>query len=159
MPDRPNIAIRSATSYDLAELKAMLRESTEYLNAIADPEPVSDEEIDRIERLAFGPDRKCLLLVAEIDGAMAGHLAYFWGLSMEGISPAVFVGDLYVRDSYRRKGIGRMLMQHVRDLAQSGGANQVVWTVWSQNREAQEFYRRLGARRYEEEILLTWPVG
>ena len=158
MASRPSVIIRPATPDDLLELKAALRESVEYLNAIAEPEPVPDEEIDRIEQLAFGPDRKCTIIVAESDGAIAGHLAYFWGLSMEGISPTIFVGDLYVRKNHRRKGVGRQLMQHVRDLAQSGGANQVVWTVWRENVEAQQFYQHLGARPYEEEILLTWPA-
>jgi ribosomal protein S18 acetylase RimI-like enzyme len=158
MGSRQAITIRSATLDDLPELKAVLRESVEYLNALAEPEPISDEEIDRIEQLAFGPGRKCSIVVAESDGAIAGHLAYFWGLSMEGISPAIFVGDLYVRNAFRRSGVGRSLMDHVRAMGKSGGANQVVWTVWSENREAQRFYQRIGARPYDEEVLMTWPV-
>jgi GNAT superfamily N-acetyltransferase len=49
-------------------------------------------------------------------------------------------------------------MQHVRDLARARGANQVLWTVWRKNAAAQAFYERLGARPYDEEVLMTWPI-
>jgi GNAT superfamily N-acetyltransferase len=152
------VQIRPARPADLAIIKALLREFAAYLNAIDEPEPVDDEEIDRIEQLAFGPEAVCTMLIAEADGAIAGHLSYFWGLSMEGVARALFVGDLFVRDGLRGRGIGRLLMEHVRDLARARGANQVLWTVWSKNAAAQDFYRRLGARTYDEEVLMTWPV-
>ncbi len=153
------LRIRQASAADLTDIKLLLRESAEYLNAIDEPEPVLDEEIDRIEQLAFGPGAVCTVLIAEADGKVAGHLSYFWGLSMEGVAPALFVGDLYVRGGYRGQGIGRMLMQHVREIAQARGANQVLWTVWGKNGAAQAFYRRLGARNYDEEVLMTWPAS
>jgi GNAT superfamily N-acetyltransferase len=153
------VQIRPAKPADLAAIKALLREFAAYLNAIDEPEPVIDEEIDRIARLAFGPEAVCTMLLAEADGAVAGHLSYFWGLSMEGVAPALFVGDLFVRDGYRGLGIGRLLMQHAREMARARGANQVNWTVWSKNTAAQAFYARLGARTYDEEVLMTWPAS
>lgn len=151
--------IRLAVPADLADIKLLLREFAEYLNAIDEPEPILDEDIDRIERLAFGPGAVCTVLIAETDGKIAGHLSYFWGLSMEGVASALFVGDLYVRGSCRGQGIGRMLMQHAREIAEARGANQVLWTVWRKNKAAQAFYRQLGARNYDEEVLMTWPAS
>jgi GNAT superfamily N-acetyltransferase len=153
------VRIRPAVPADLADIKLLLREFAEHLNAIGEPEPVLDEEIDRIEELAFGPRAVCTVLIAEVDGKVAGHLSYFWGLSMEGVAPALFVGDLYVRGGYRGQGVGRMLMQHARGIAEARRANQVLWTVWRKNAAAQAFYRRLGARNYDEEVLMTWPAS
>jgi GNAT superfamily N-acetyltransferase len=152
------VRIRPAKPEDLAAIKALLREFAAYLNAIDEPEPVLEEEIGRIEQLAFGPEAVCTILIAEADGEVAGHLSYFWGLSMEGVAPALFVGDLFVRDRFRGRGLGRMFMQRAREIARTRGANQVLWTVWRKNAAAQDFYRRLGARSYDEEILTTWPV-
>jgi GNAT superfamily N-acetyltransferase len=152
------VQIRPASPADLAAIKALLRESAEYLNAIDEPEPVLDEEIDRIAPPAFGPEAVCTVLLAEAGGQVAGHLSYFWGLSMEGVAPALFVGDLFVREGFRGRGVGRMLMRHARDIARARGANQVNWTVWRKNSAARAFYERLGARTYDEEVLMTWPV-
>jgi GNAT superfamily N-acetyltransferase len=153
------VHVRAAVPADLANIKSLLREFAEYLNAIDEPEPILDEEIDRIERLAFGSGAVCTILIAETDGKIAGHLSYFWGLSMEGVAPALFVGDLFVRDSCRGQGVGRTLMQHAREIAEARGANQVLWTVWRKNEAAQAFYRQLGARIYDEEVLMTWSAS
>jgi diamine N-acetyltransferase len=120
------VHIRPARPADLPDIKLLLREAAEHLNAIDEPEPVLDEEIDRIEQLAFGSGAVCTVLIAERDGKIAGHLSYFWGLSTEGVAPALFVGDLYVRSSCRGQGIGRMLMQHAREIARSRNANQLI---------------------------------
>lgn len=140
-------------------IKSPPREFAEHLNAIDELEPLLDEEIDRIERLAFGRVPVCTMLIAEVDGAVAGHLSYFWGLSTEGVAPAFFVGDLFVRDCCCGQGIGRLLMQHARDIAWARDANQVSSTVWRKNAPYQAFYRRFGARTYDEEVLITWPVA
>jgi GNAT superfamily N-acetyltransferase len=153
------IRIRPATPSDLTGIKLLLREFGEYLNAIDDPEPILDDEINRIEQLAFGSTAVCTILVAEADGAVAGLLCHSWGLAMEGVAPALFVGNVYIRDSHRGQGMGRMLMEHVREIARARGASQVIWTVWRKNLAAQAFYKQLGASNYESEILMCWPVS
>jgi hypothetical protein len=35
----------------------------------------------------------------------------------------------------------------------------VFWTVWRKNPAGQEFYRRLGAEPFEEEIFMRWKVA
>ena len=128
------IRIREVEPGDLAMIKSPPREFAEHLNAIDELEPLLDEEIDRIERLAFGRVPVCTMLIAEVDGAVAGHLSYFWGLSTEGVAPAFFVGDLFVRDCCRGRGIGRLLMQHARDMPGRGTRTR--------------YHRRCGARTH-----------
>ncbi len=117
-----------------------------------------DAVIARIGPLAFGPGAPCTILVSEIDGRPAGYLTYFWGLSMEAAGRALFVGDLFVSARHRRLGMGRALMERARAIAIEAGAEQVNWTVWRKNRAAQAFYQNLGARYYDEELLMTWPT-
>ena len=150
--------IRAATLADLPAIKAMMRAFIDELNAIDEPEDVPDEAIDRIEELAFGAVSPCTILLCEHHGRPAGYLTYFWGMSMEGVSLALFVGDLFVAKGHRQSGVGRALMQGARTIAADAGANQVNWTVWRKNAAALAFYRCLGARPYDEEILMTWPA-
>lgn len=154
-----SVAIRPATLDDLPVIKAMMREFVDYLNAIDEPEDVPDEEIAHIESMAFGDAAPCRILIAQLDGNTAGYLTYFWGMSMDGVAPALFVGDLFIKAEHRKRQVGRDLMEHARAIALAAGATQVNWTVWRKNRAAQAFYRSIGAREYSEEILMTWPAG
>jgi GNAT superfamily N-acetyltransferase len=153
-----SLVIRAATKADLPAVKAMMRAFVDDLNAIDEPEEVPDEAIGRIDRLAFGQGAPCKILLCEQHGQPAGYLTYFWGMSMEGVAPALFVADLFVTHTHRRAGVGRALMRMARTIAADAGANQVNWTVWRKNTAAQAFYRQLGARPFDEEILMTWPV-
>lgn len=153
-----SLAVRPATPDDLPAIRAMMRAFAEELNAIDEPEEVSDAAIARIADLAFGARPVCTLLIAELQSAPAGYLSYFWGLSMEGVAPALFVGDLYVAPDARRREVGRRLMAEAREIARAAGSEQVNWTVWRKNTTAQRFYAAIGARPYAEEILMTWPV-
>jgi ribosomal protein S18 acetylase RimI-like enzyme len=54
------------------------------------------------------------------------------------------IDNLVVKNSYRRQGIGRALMEAAQRWAASEGANMVELTVYEFNEEAQAFYSRLG---------------
>jgi hypothetical protein len=79
--------VRPATRADVAQIKAMIREFADYLNAIDEPEEPEQATIDRIEGAAFGPKPLCRILVAEAGGRMAGYLVYFIGLDMDLVLP------------------------------------------------------------------------
>ncbi len=150
--------VRLAVEADIPAIKAMMREFVDYLNAIDEPEDVPDEVLDRIGPMAFGPNKRCTALIAEVDGKPAGYLLYFIGVFTDPMTPVLFVADLFVSESIRRGNVGSALMFRAREIAREQAANQVVWTVWRKNPKAVEFYKALGARVFEEEILMTWPV-
>jgi GNAT superfamily N-acetyltransferase len=153
-----SLVIREAREADLPAIKAMMREFIDYLNAIDEPEEVPEEAINRIDRLAFGPEKLSTPLMADVDGRPAGYLLYFIGVFADPMVPVVFVADLFVREAGRRSGAGSALMLRAREIARAIDANRVVWTVWRKNARALAFYEALGARAFDEEILMTWPV-
>jgi len=111
------IEVRSVRRHDLPILKLMIRENIEYLNAIDEPEEMSDATIDQIEGLVFGPSPLCSVLIAELDREVAGYLLYFLGVDMDEVAPALHINDLFVRVDAHRKGVGRALMHKVREIA------------------------------------------
>lgn len=58
--------------------------------------------------------------------------------------PALVLKELFVDESARGRGVGRMLLRRVARHAQEQGADQLRWTVLSDNHSAQQFYSELG---------------
>lgn len=152
------IEVRSVRRDDLPILKLMIRENIEYLNAIDEPEEVSDTTIDQIEGLVFAPSPLCNVLIAELDREVAGYLLYFTGVDMDEVSPAFHINDLFVRVAAHRKGVGRALMNRAREIAIARGAARLFWNVWRKNPDAIGFYRALGAETRDEELPMTWKA-
>jgi ribosomal protein S18 acetylase RimI-like enzyme len=154
-----NVTLRRATGADLPAIKQMAREFVDYLNRIDEPEAVDPAIFDRIENLAFGPDSLCTIDLAEIDGTPVGYLIWFIGVETNGFTPALHIADLYVRDAWRERGIGRIFMERAASILRERGGTTLFWVVWNQNRTAIEFYRRLGAEIWDEAILMRWNPG
>jgi GNAT superfamily N-acetyltransferase len=151
--------IRPAVRSDLPALAQLWFEFETWLNAIADPEPVDPAKFERFEALAFGPDALCTVLLAELEGKPVGYLVYYHGVWMDDMAPCVHVADLFVRPVAHRQGIGRALMERVRTIARDHGAAHAFWTVWRKNRAARDFYRRIGAEPFDDEVLMIWDVA
>ena len=89
--------------------------------------------------------------VAKQDGAIVGFASYFpaW-YSWSG--RALYLDDLYVQDAYRKKGIGKALLDAVIDKARMENCIKVRWQVSNWNTNAIGFYKKMGADIDEVEI-------
>jgi GNAT superfamily N-acetyltransferase len=152
------IEVRHARRDDLPIQKLMIHENIAYLNAIDEPEEVSDSTIGQVEELVFGPSPLCSALIAEIQREVAGYLLYFIGVDMDEVAPAFHINDLFVREALHRKGVGWTLMRRAREIAAARGARRLFWTVWRKNPNAIAFYRKLGAEIWDEELPMTWTA-
>ena len=86
----------------------------------------------------------------EWDGQPAGYALFFaYYSSFEG-RPGLFLEDIYVRDQYRGKGIGKALLAQVASVARQENCFGVRWQVLDWNTPAIEFYKSLGARFLDE---------
>ena len=83
--------------------------------------------------------------MAEWDGQPAGYALFFdYYSSFEGRA-GLFLEDLYVRDQYRGKGIGKALLARIASVARQQNCFGVRWQVLDWNTPAIEFYKSLGA--------------
>ena len=154
-----DVALRRATEADLPSIKRMAHEFVEYLNTIDGPEAIDPAIFDRIEKLAFGREPLCTIELAEIDGTPVGYMIYFIGVETNGFEPALYIADLFVRDAWRERGIGRVFMDRAAAILHARGGRTLFWVVWNKNRTAIDFYRRLGAEIWDEAILMRWDPG
>jgi GNAT superfamily N-acetyltransferase len=157
--EKAGAIVRRATGADLPVIKQMIHEFADYLNAIDEPEALDPALVAQIETLAFGPSPLCTIEIAEVAGAPVGYMIYFIAIDMDGFAPALYIADLFVRAAWRDRGVGRILMERAAAITREHGGTTLFWTVWNKNPKALEFYRHLGAQRWDEEILMRWEIG
>jgi len=113
-------------------------------------------EVDLV-RDGFGPQPKFRALIAEWEGQAAGYALFFGFYSTWEGRPALFLEDLFVREPFRGKGIGKALLGKVAGIAQHENCYGMRWEVLDWNQPAIDFYQRLGASFLDQwkSVLLT----
>ncbi|MFZ0299147.1 MAG: GNAT family N-acetyltransferase [Candidatus Sulfotelmatobacter sp.] len=143
------LLIRPATIDDAALLRALIRELAEFEHEL---DLCVIEEAD-LARGGFGPDPKFRALIAEWNGQPVGY-ALFFGHYSTWAGQRLFLEDLFVRQPFRGRGIGKALLASVARIAVQENCNGLQWEVLNWNEKAIELYRSLGA-----EFLDRWrPV-
>jgi len=147
------LSIRAATVNDVALLKALIFELAEYER---ERDQVMITEADLV-RDGFGPQPKFRALIAEWDGQTAGYALFFGSYSTWEGRPGLFLEDLFVRQTFRGKGIGTALLANVAGIAKRENCYGVRWEVLDWNQPAIDFYKRLGATFLDQwkSVLLT----
>jgi GNAT superfamily N-acetyltransferase len=145
------VSVRAATPADVGEILSLIRELAAF-------EELSDQvvctEAD-LHRSLFDPGAVVSVSVSEVDGAVAGHALWYRTFSTFLGRTGIWLEDLYVRPAFRRRGIARELLEHLR--AQTSG--RVEWEVIDWNSGAIDFYDGLGARPLEGWIKYRWSPG
>jgi GNAT superfamily N-acetyltransferase len=100
-------------------------------------------------RDGFGPQARFAAFIAEHDGAPIGMATcserYYTGWP----EPAIYLGDLFVEEAFRRRGVARALLARVAAYAVARGSPMVELTVRDDN-AARAFYRRCGFEAVHE---------
>jgi GNAT superfamily N-acetyltransferase len=134
------LLIRAANIDDCGLLRAMIRELAEFERLL---EFVTIREED-LARDGFGENPRFRALIAEWDGQAAGY-AFFFGYNSTWAGRALYLEDLFVREKFRGKGIGKQLLVAVARAALEDGCYGIHWEVLDWNRKAIELYKALGA--------------
>lgn len=161
---RPLVTIRPAKRQDMAAVAAMAGEFHGFLAAIDDSDPSFDvaAAAAKLERCGFGRKLLFSALIAEagadVGGEAVGYALYNIGFWADGLQGMVLLTDLYVREAWRSRGVGKALMDRLAEIGRDEGCELVVWTVWTENDQARRFYERLGAEAIDDERLMKWPI-
>jgi len=146
------LLIRPATVDDVALLWTMIRELAEFEREL---EFCAIEEAD-LARDGFGPDATFHALIAECDQQPAGY-ALFFPYYSTWAGRGLFLEDLFVREPFRGRGMGKALLAAVARIALQENCCAMRWEVLHWNKRAIELYKSLGAEFYDQwqMVLLT----
>ncbi|KAI3458965.1 hypothetical protein Pfo_015628 [Paulownia fortunei] len=90
---------------------------------------------------------------ANNDVTIGGFVLFFPNYSTFLAKPGFYIEDIFVRECYRRKGLGKRLLSAVATQAAKMGYGRVEWVVLDWNVNAIKFYEQMGAQ-----ILPEWRI-
>ncbi|MBK6393740.1 MAG: GNAT family N-acetyltransferase [Betaproteobacteria bacterium] len=136
-----DVSIRPAVPGDAAAIHALIRELAEYERLT---QLCTGSTADLAAAL-FGPQPAAEVLLAEVDGGIAGFALFFHNFSTFLARRGLWLEDLYVRPAFRGHGIGSRLLRAVAAIAVARRCGRFEWSVLDWNAPAIGFYERLGA--------------
>ena len=141
------LTIKTSEIEDISHIIALLREFAAYENLL-DFVEITEE---RLNIALFGEGKTAEAIVA-FDGATAiGYAIFYPNFSTFRGQRGFYLEDIYIKKSFRQKGIGEMMLKHIAKLAKSRGFERIDFLVLDWNTPAVNFYKKLGAVRDEEE--------
>ena len=141
------LTIRPATAADIPLIQHFIRDLAEYER---EPEAAIATQEDLL-RDGFGPEPKYCCVIAEWGGEPAGFAFFFYNYSTWQGKPGLYLEDLFVKPTFRGKGIGKSLLLHLAKIAVAENCGRFQWQVLDWNTPAIDFYKSLGA-----EMMSAW---
>lgn len=139
------ITLATATPADAAALAVLCVELDEFYGDT--PEGSPDQRTAQVREALFGDLPGGQALLAWDDGAiLAGFASYSLLWPAAGLSTSLYLKELYVGGSYRRAGVGKLLMEGLYLIAAERGCSRLEWTTDTGNQAAQAFYASLGVK-------------
>jgi GNAT superfamily N-acetyltransferase len=157
---RQTTVIRRAAESEIPGIEAVsVAAYAQYRDEV--PAPVFDAYVDDLRRLA---DHWCEaeVLVAEVDGRIAGGVLYYSDASADDMGlPRGWAGfrKLAVHPQWRGRGLGRALAEACIAAARGRAAPAVGIYTTSFMRAARRVYEQMGFRRCPEFDVSTSDVG
>ena len=144
-----NITIRKAGKQDFPAVFALFREFAVFQKTpdklhITPGQLIEDEQYFQC-------------LVAEADDRIVGFASFFFAY-YSWTGRAIYLDDLYVRESSRKYGIGKRLLHALIDFAKENDCKTVRWLVSRWNANAVEFYKSIGAEIDDTEMTCVLPI-
>lgn len=140
------MTIRHATAADVSDIAAMIHELAEFEHA-ADECSVTENQLSAA---LFGDSPTVRGHVAEIEGEIAAMALWFLNFSTWDGVPGIYLEDLYVRPSFRRRGLARALLATLAGECIRNGYTRLSWAVLNWNVDAIALYHGVGGQPQTE---------
>jgi GNAT superfamily N-acetyltransferase len=137
----PDIHIRPAIAEDCDAMLSLIRELAIYERA---PDEVT-VSMEHFCESGFGNNPVWWAWVAEVDGQIVGFALYYVRYSTWK-GQRMYLEDIIVNEPWRGKGIGKLLMDKLIEVAAEKKFTGMMWQVLDWNEPAINFYKRYNAK-------------
>jgi len=143
---KEKLQIRPAIPGDESLLLKLIGELANYEKA---PSSVLTDE-SAIYNSLFTSKGNAYALICEYENIAIGYAVYFFNYSTWLGRKGIYVEDIYIRPSYRGKGVGKALFEYIARIAVDNDCGRMEWSVLNWNTPAIGFYRHIGALPQDE---------
>ena len=144
------IRVAPAAPADVLALTELLEEMDRFYGAVGGTS--REERVRQTSEALFSDPAAAHVLLAWAGPRLAGMAAYSYLWPAVGRTRSLYLKELYVGESHRRGGAGKLLMRALFETAAQHGCSRVEWTTDSGNAAAQAFYETLGLPRHPAKI-------
>ena len=120
----------------------------------------TDSVISKSDFIQMIEDENCIAMIAEAGGKAAGYGVGEIKNTAENPllmkHKSLYIQEIYVKPSYRKKSIGRDLLEKIENEGRKLGADRMDLTVWAFNKNAIKFYEYCGME--EQRIILEKKI-
>jgi len=142
-----SLHIEPATPADVPMILQLIRELAEFERLLH--EVTATEE--QLRENLFGPRPNAEVIMGRLPGGeVVGFALYFHNFSTFLAKPGIYLEDLYVRQQYRGRGYGELLLRRLAGIALERDCGRLEWSVLDWNQRAIDFYKSLGAAPMHE---------
>jgi GNAT superfamily N-acetyltransferase len=143
--------IRRATREDGPAVVELIRCLADF-EKLPPPDAAAEKRLLR-DGFELDPPRFEVWVVTDESERVVAYAACFQAYSTFRARPTLFLEDLFVHPSARRRGIATRLLEHLRDVAIARECGRFEWFVLDWNEDAKALYRAVGA-----EVIPDWRV-
>lgn len=143
-----NVTSRKAEPKDAAPI-AELSNQLGYQTSI-------DQTQHRLSEVLSNPDH-CVYVVLDAD-RIIGWIHGFYALRVESGS-FVEIGGMVVDETFRRKGIGKMLVQHIIEWAHSKKSKKIRVRCNTVRKDTHQFYQNIGFAETKEQKIFDLKLA
>ncbi|MCX4974203.1 GNAT family N-acetyltransferase [Streptomyces sp. NBC_00620] len=147
------VQISPATEADAETISEILGEIEAYYGGDKTP-----GDLDQIRAALFSERPAATCLLARDGDAVLGLASYSFLWPAAGADTSLFLKELYVRESARRRGVAGALMGAVKEAAVAAGCSRVEWQGDADNPPALAFYEAFGAPPHEGKVFYRIDV-
>ena len=144
------ITIAPVTPEEVPVLLELIRELARFEKLEHEVEATTE----LFQQALFGARPTAGALLARCDGEVAAYAIYFFTFSTFVGRAGIWLEDLYVRPPFRKRGLGRRLIDAVAQVGVERDCGRFEWMALNWNHVALDFYRKLGAKAMDEWVLL-----
>ena len=137
----PGFKIQAATKAQVPIIFA-------FVKKLADYERLSHEVVateDGLRETLFGRRATAEVAIGYYKNQPIGFVLFFHNYSTFLGRPGIYIEDLFVDETFRRRGFGGALFRYVAKLANERQCGRLEWSVLDWNEPAINFYKKLGA--------------
>lgn len=109
-------------------------------------DPPKDKAVKRLFKDSFGKKPAFKILIAKEGKEIIGYAFYFFTYSSFVAKKTLYLEDIFITETKRSLGIGKLFFKELVNIAQKEKCGRMEWCVLDWNKNAIEFYNKLGAK-------------